>query len=41
MIASFADHLPLYRQEAMFGRAGLANSGSPLTQWLGTCGVQL
>lgn len=26
MIAKFADHLPLYRQEAMFGRAGLAYS---------------
>lgn len=24
MIAKFADHLPLYRQEAMFGRVGLA-----------------
>ena len=25
MIAKFADHLPLYRQESIFGRAGLGN----------------
>ncbi|WP_252406206.1 IS66 family transposase, partial [Escherichia coli] len=24
MVAKFADHLPLYRQEKIFGRAGLA-----------------
>lgn len=41
MIANFADHLPLYRQEAMFGRAGLAIPRSTLAQWVGTCGVQL
>jgi hypothetical protein len=29
MIAKFADHLPLYRQESIFGRAGLA------TVWIG------
>lgn len=41
MIAKFADHLPLYRQEAMFGRAGLAIPRSTLAQWVGACGVQL
>ena len=24
MVAKYADHLPLYRQEKIFGRAGLA-----------------
>lgn len=41
MVAKFADHLPLYRQEAMFGRAGLAIPRSTLAQWVGTCGMQL
>jgi hypothetical protein len=26
LVAKYADHLPLYRQEAIFGRAGLANA---------------
>ncbi|KPX28033.1 ISPpu14, transposase Orf3, partial [Pseudomonas amygdali pv. eriobotryae] len=41
MIAKFADHLPLYRQESIFGRAGLAIARSTLAQWVGSCGVQL
>lgn len=41
MIAKFADHLPLYRQESSFGRAGLAIARSTLAQWGGSCGVQL
>ncbi len=41
MIAKFADHLPLYRQESIFGRAGLAIPRSTLAQWVGACGVQL
>lgn len=41
MIAKFADHLPLYRQEKIFGRAGLAIPRSTLAQWVGACGVQL
>ena len=41
MIAKFADHLPLYRQESIFGRAGLAIARSTLAQWVGNCGVQL
>ena len=32
MIAKFADHLPLYRQESIFGRAGLAIPRSTLAQ---------
>jgi transposase len=41
LVAKFADHLPLYRQEAIFGRAGLAIARSTLAQWVGSCGVQL
>lgn len=41
LVAKFADHLPLYRQEAIFGRAGLAIPRSTLAQWAGSCGVQL
>ncbi|EJM74796.1 transposase [Pseudomonas sp. GM55] len=41
MVAKFADHLPLYRQEKIFGCAGLPISRSTLAQWLGNCGVQL
>ncbi|WP_122302213.1 IS66 family transposase, partial [Pseudomonas savastanoi] len=41
MIAKFADHLPLYRQESIFGRAGLAIPRSTLAQWIGVTGVQL
>ncbi len=35
------DRLPLYRQERIFGRAGLAIPRSTLEQWVGSCGVQL
>ena len=41
LVAKFADHLPLYRQEAIFGRAGLAIPRSTLGSWVGSCGVQL
>jgi len=41
MIAKFADHLPLYRQESIFGRAGLSIPRSTLAQWVGVTGVQL
>jgi transposase len=41
LVAKYADHLPLYRQEAIFGRAGHAISRSTLAQWVGSCGVQL
>ncbi len=32
---------PLYRQEVIFGRAGLAIPRSTLGAWVGSCGVQL
>jgi transposase len=35
LVAKFADHLPLYRQQAIFGRAGLAIPRSTLAQWIG------
>jgi len=41
LVAKFADHLPLYRQEAIFGRAGHAIARSTLGAWVGSCGVQL
>jgi transposase len=41
MVAKFADHLPLYRQEKIFGRAGLAIARSTLADWVGQTGVQL
>jgi transposase len=41
LVAKYADHLPLYRQEAIFARAGFAIPRSTLAQWVGTCGVRL
>lgn len=41
LVAKYADHLPLYRQQGIFARAGLALSDSTLAQWVGTCGVHL
>ncbi|MCP5282318.1 MAG: IS66 family transposase [Rhodoferax sp.] len=41
LVAKYADHLPLHRQETIFGRAGLAIPRSTLAQWVGSCGVQL
>lgn len=41
MVAKFADHLPLYRQEKIFSRAGLAIPRSTLAQWVSQTGVQL
>lgn len=41
LVAKYADHLPLYRQENIFARAGMALPRSTLAQWVGVCGVQL
>jgi transposase len=41
LVAKYADHLPLYRQEGIFARAGLAIARSTLAKWVGACGVQL
>jgi transposase len=41
LVAKYLDHLPPYRQEAIFERAGHAIVRSTLAQWVGECGVQL
>jgi transposase len=41
LVGKYADHLPLYRQEQIFSRAGLAIPRSTLGAWVGMCGVQL
>jgi len=41
LVAKFADHQPLYRQEGIFERAGFAIARSTLAQWVGICGVRL
>src|SRR3546814_18936353 len=41
LINKFADHLPLYRQEAIFKREGVHVPRSSMAQWVGQCGHQL
>jgi len=41
LVAKYGDHLPLYRQERIFARAGLAIPQSTLGGWVGICGVRL
>ena len=41
LVAKYADHLPLYRQETIFARAGFEIPRSTLAQWVGSAGVQL
>ncbi|MDY0068258.1 MAG: IS66 family transposase [Steroidobacteraceae bacterium] len=41
LVAKHADHLPLYRQEAIFARAGMAIARSTLAAWVGQCGARL
>jgi transposase len=41
LVAKYLDHLPLYRQEAIFERAGHAIARSTLAHWVGECSVQL
>jgi len=41
LVSKYADHMPLYRQEQMFARAGFAIPRSSLGQWVGVCGVRL
>jgi electron transfer flavoprotein alpha subunit len=40
-VAKYANHLPLYRQEAGFGRAEVALPRWTLGAWIGMCGLQL
>ncbi len=41
VVAKFNDHLPLYRQSQIFGRAGFAIPPSTLASWVGKTGVWL
>ncbi|WP_176026081.1 IS66 family transposase, partial [Robbsia andropogonis] len=41
LVAKYSDHLPLYRQERIFERAGFAIPRSTMGAWIGACGVQL
>src|SRR5690606_14451249 len=41
LVAKYADHLPLHRQEKIFERAGLKLSRSTMAEWVGVCGVHL
>jgi len=41
VVSKHGDHLPLYRQEAIFGRAGLAIPRSTLASWAGVTGYRL
>lgn len=41
LVAKYADHLPLYRQQGIYARAGLSIARSTLAQWVGACGAAL
>lgn len=41
LVAKYGDHLPLYRQEAIFARAGVPIARSTLADWVGRSGVAL
>ncbi len=41
LVAKYGDHLPLYRQEKIFARAGVEIARSTLADWVGRCGVVL
>ena len=41
LIAKYADHLPLYRQEQIYQRSGVDLARSTLAGWVGACGVAL
>ena len=41
LISKYADHVPLYRQEQIYARAGMELPRSTLADWVGRCGVEL
>jgi transposase len=41
LIAKYADHLPLYRQQQICARVGVELTRSTLAAWVGRCGVEL
>ena len=40
-IQKYTDHLPLYRQEAIFARHGITLSRTTLAEWIGVIGLRL
>ena len=41
LVAKYADHLPLYRQQQIYARSGVELPRSTLSDWVGRCGVEL
>lgn len=41
VIAKYVDHLPLYRQEAIYARSGIELGRSTMAEWIGAIGVAL
>ena len=41
LVAKYADHQPVYRQEEIFGRAGFPSPRSMQGQWVGVSGVKI
>ena len=41
IVAKHVDHLPLYRQSAIYARSGIELSRTTLAEWIGACGVAL
>lgn len=41
LISKYQDHQPLYRQETLYQRSGIALSRSTLAGWVGACGAAL
>ncbi|MGH9509742.1 MAG: IS66 family transposase [Terriglobales bacterium] len=41
LVAKYLDHLPLYRQEGIYARSGVAIPRQTLAEWVGAAGVQL
>jgi transposase len=41
VIAKYTDHLPLYRQEAIYARSGVEINRTTLAEWVGAVGVAL
>lgn len=41
VIHKYADHLPLYRQEAIFARSGIEIGRTTLAEWIGVVGLRL
>ena len=41
LVAKYADHTPLYRQEEIYARSGVPIPRSTMAEWVGACGVRL